>query len=155
MKQNIYLANRLREVYLNGTWIANTNYKVQLLNTSWEQAIKKYGDLNTIASLTYHINYYLEGILNVFYGGDLEIRDADSFNASEIINQNDWLSLVNTFLSNSKIFANEVEKLSDEALHKIFVNEKYGTYYRNIEGVIEHSYYHLGQIVLIKKMIAD
>lgn len=29
-----------------------------------------------------------------------------------------------------------------------------GSYLRNIEGVIEHSYYHLGQISLIKKMIS-
>ena len=34
-----------------------------------------------------------------------------------------------------------------------FVDEKYGTFQRNIEAMIEHSYYHLGQIVLIKKML--
>jgi len=43
--------------------------------------------------------------------------------------------------------------MPDKKLNEIFVNEKYGTYLRNIEAVIEHSYYHLGQIVLIKKLI--
>ncbi len=28
-----------------------------------------------------------------------------------------------------------------------------GDYLRNIDGMIEHSYYHLGQIVLIEKLI--
>ena len=32
--------------------------------------------------------------------------------------------------------------------------EKYGTYYRNFHGLIEHAHYHLGQIVLIKKLVA-
>ena len=41
MTRNSFIANRLREVLLNGKWIANTNFKEQLLSVSWEQAIKK------------------------------------------------------------------------------------------------------------------
>lgn len=48
-------------------------------------------------------------------------------------------------VNNAEKFANHVESMSDEKLNKIFVDEKYGTYQRSIEGVIEHSYYHLGQ----------
>jgi hypothetical protein len=43
--------------------------------------------------------------------------------------------------------------MEDALLDQPFVDEKYGSYLRNIEGVIEHSYYHLGQISLIRKMI--
>ena len=66
MTRNLAIANRLREVLLNGKWIANTNFKEQILSVSWEQAIQKVGNLNTIALLTFHINYYLAGLLNVF-----------------------------------------------------------------------------------------
>jgi len=34
-------------------------------------------------------------------------------------------------------------------------NGKYGNYFRNIVGVIEHIHYHLGQIVLIKKILVS
>ena len=44
--------------------------------------------------------------------------------------------------------------MSEEKLDEAFVDEKYGTYHRNIDGMIEHCYYHLGQIVLIKKMLS-
>ena len=57
--------------------------------------------------------------------------------------------------TNAEKFANQVELMSDEKLEEIFVDEKYGNYRRNIEGVIEHSYYHLGQISLIKKMMKE
>jgi hypothetical protein len=43
--------------------------------------------------------------------------------------------------------------MDDARLDQSFVDEKYGTWLRNIEGVIEHCYYHLGQVSLIRKMI--
>jgi len=46
-----------------------------------------------------------------------------------------------------------IEKMPEEQLNEDFVDEKYGDYLRNIEGMIEHSYYHLGQIALIRKII--
>jgi len=142
-----------REVLLNGKWIANTNLKEQILSVSWNQATQKIDTLNTFAALTFHINYYLAGLLNVFKGGNLEIRDHYSFDLPEIKSETDWNTLVSDFLNNSEQFANHVEQMSDNMLDQPFVNEKYGSYLRNIEGVIEHSYYHLGQVSLIRKMI--
>lgn len=153
MKRSLVIANRLREVLLNGHWIANTNYKEQLSDVSWEQATQKVQSLNTIAALTFHINYYLEGLLQVFNGGKLEISDKYSFDLPPIRSEADWNKLVNEFLNNSETFASQVENFSDDMLDRPFVDEKYGTYLRNIEGVIEHCYYHLGQISLIKKMM--
>lgn len=153
MSRNTALAGRLREVLLNGRWIANTNYKEQILSVSRMQATQKVGSLNTIALLTYHINYYLEGLNNVFKTGRLEISDQYSFDLPAIQSDVDWEKLVGTFLSNAEEFAGFVENMSETQLDEIFVDEKYGTYQRNIEAVIEHSYYHLGQISLIKKLI--
>ncbi len=153
MTRTVAIANRLREVLLDGKWIANTNFKEQIESVSWKQAIQKVENLNTIALLTFHINYYLAGILNVFDGGTLDIRDKYSFDLPEIETEADWIKLVNDFLSNSERFVKHVEQMDDNTLDQPFVDEKYGSYLRNIEGVIEHSYYHLGQISLIKKMV--
>lgn len=153
MTRNAAIAGRLREVLLNGHWIANTNYKEQLLGISWQQAIQKVGSLNTIAALTYHINYYLEGLLNAFESGKLEISDKYSFDLPPIRSEADWNKLVTAFLANSEKFVRSVEQMDDNIFDQPFVDEKYGSYLRNIEGVIEHSYYHLGQISLIRKMI--
>jgi len=155
MTRNITIATRVREVLLNGHWIANTNYKEQILSIDWQQAIQKVDSLNTIAALTYHINYYLAGLLNAFENGKLEISDKFSFDISQINSEADWNKLVTDFLDNSEKFANKVEKMNDGIFDQPFIDEKYGNYLRNIEGVIEHSYYHLGQISLIKKMITE
>ena len=155
MTRNLAIANRLREVLLNGKWIANTNFKEQILSVSWEQAIQKVDNLNTIALLTFHINYYLVGLSNVLNGGRLEIKDKYSFDLPEIKSEKDWNKLVNDFLNNSEMFAKQVEQMDESMLDQPFAEEKYGSYLRNIEGVIEHSYYHLGQVSLIRKMIVQ
>jgi uncharacterized damage-inducible protein DinB len=153
MNRSEEISKRLREVFLNGLWIANTNYKEQLLKLDWEQAVTKFENLNSIAALTYHINYYLSGILNVFKGGNLEIHDKYSFDLPSIASEKDWELLRESLFENAALFARYVENMSDEKLDEIFVAEKYGSYVRNIEGVIEHSYYHLGQVSLIVKLL--
>ncbi len=153
MTRNITISTRLREVLLNGHWIANTNYKEQILSINWQQAIQKVDSLNTIAALTYHINYYLAGLLIAFENGKLEISDKYSFDLPQINSEEDWNKFVTDFLDNSEKFSNQVEQMNDSVFDHPFIEAKYGSYIRNIEGVIEHSYYHLGQISLIKKMI--
>lgn len=155
MENSKQLAHRFREVVLNGKWVANTNLKEQLSSVTWEQALHKIGSLNTIAALTYHLNYYTAGVLNVLAGGNLEIRDKYSFDLPEINAEKAWEDLKNELWENAENFASQVEKLSDQDLEETFVDEKYGTYQRNIEAIIEHNYYHLGQISLIHKMLKE
>ncbi len=153
MKRTKEIADRFREVILDGVWVANTNYKDQLSTVKWEQASKKIESLNTIVALTFHVNYYIAGVLKVLEGGELEIRDKYSFDYPVIESQKDWEELLNMMWSNAEKFANAIELMPDQKLDEVFVDKKYGTYQRNIDGLIEHSYYHLGQITLIKKML--
>ncbi|MDR3024302.1 DUF1572 domain-containing protein [Chryseobacterium sp.] len=147
------LAKRFREVLLDGLWIANTNFKDQLSDVTWEQAVKKIDSLNSIAMLTFHIDYYIAGIVNVFEGGELEIKDKFSFDLPSIESQEQWEGLLHKLWMDSEKFATLLEQMSDTKLDEVFVDEKYGTYQRNIDGMIEHCYYHLGQITLIKKLL--
>lgn len=146
------LTARLREVLLDGQWIANTNYKAELKGLTWVQAKQKVNSLNSIAALIYHIKYYLEGLNHALESGRLDISDKYSFDLPEINSENEWQQMVEDFLRNAEEFVLKVEAMQDELLDKVFIEEKYGTYLRNIEGVIEHSYYHLGQVVLLKKI---
>lgn len=155
MELSKQLANRFREVIFNGKWVANTNYKSQLENLSWQQATTQVNSYNTITLLTFHVNYYVKGVLQVFQGGELTIHDKYSFDAPKITSQQDWEALKNDLLSNSEALANEFEQLTNKQLSEPFVKKAYGTYLRNIEGMIEHCYYHLGQISLIRKTILE
>lgn len=155
MTKSEQLANQLREVILNGAWIAGTNFKDQLENLDWKIATKKVQSLNTISILAQHIHYYIAGIKNVFINGTLEIRDKYSFDFPPMASQTEWEAFQIQFWEDTETLAQLIGKMTDDQLEQHFVDEKYGSYWRNIHGMIEHSYYHLGQVVLIKKLIDE
>jgi hypothetical protein len=83
----------------------------------------------------------------------LDASDTFSFDLPAITSNAGWQKLLNITFSNAESFASLVEQLPADIMEKTFVNEKYGSYYRNIQGIIEHTHYHLGQITLIKKIL--
>lgn len=147
------LASQFRDIFLEGRWIANTNLRDQLSDLDWVQATTRVGRLNTIAELTFHLHYYVAGILQVLQGGTLDIRDRYSFDAPPIHTEADWAQRRQQLWRDAEHFATAVELMSNEDLTRSFADPQYGNYYRNIQGMIEHGYYHLGQIVLLRKLI--
>jgi uncharacterized damage-inducible protein DinB len=155
MNRTKIIANQFREVYLTGKWVVSTNLMEQITALSWKEASHKVSSLNTIAAIVAHLDYYIDGVLNVFDGGTLDIRDKYSFSHPPVTSKNEWNGLLNKVQQNAERFASMIDQMSDETLNSVFVDEKYGTYERNIHVIIEHGYYHLGQIVLIKKIILE
>ncbi|MBZ4191423.1 DinB family protein [Niabella beijingensis] len=154
MENGSQLAGRFREVMLNGTWIANTNFKMLLSGITPEQATTPIGTLNTIALLTFHVRYYISGLNHAFEKGTLEISDRYSFDAPVLRGGDDWNALQEGLWEDAEQFAAFVEVMPAEKLDEIFIDKKYGTFRRNIEAMIEHGYYHLGQVSLIRKLLS-
>ncbi|HBC04916.1 MAG TPA: DUF1572 domain-containing protein, partial [Aequorivita sp.] len=119
MKTSSQLAERFREVLLDGKWIANTNFKESLSNINWQQATQKTGSLNTIAALTFHVNYYIAGLCDFFENGKLEIHDKYSFDFAPINSAEAWDALRKSLFENSEKFAKFIESFSDEKLNEI------------------------------------
>lgn len=146
------IAKHLHEVYNGGNWTW-VNLQDTLKDVTWQQAITKVYDMNTIAVLTFHIGYYTDAILNVLRGNPLESKDELSFNHPPINSAEDWDAICNKVKEDWQALVAAIEQLPDEKLGEIFVQEKYGIYYRNLHGLIEHTHYHMGQIVIIKKIL--
>lgn len=152
MNLTAQIAKHFREVHFGGNW-TSSNLKDNLVGICWQQATTPVYSFNTIATLVYHINYFVSAVLKVFQGEPLNANDKYSFDYPPIQCQQDWEKLVTKTLTDAETFASLVEKLPERKLGEPFEDEKYGNYYRNIHGIIEHIHYHLGQIVLIKKII--
>jgi hypothetical protein len=146
------IAKHFRDVYFgkNWTWV---NLKDTLEGITWEQATAKVHSFNTIAVLVFHIHYYIGVATKVLQGGPVDGHDKYAFDAPPIRSQDDWGTLVNKVFSEGEAFAKLIEQLPETKFDEIFGQEKYGTYYRNLQGIIEHTHYHLGQIALIKKIV--
>jgi len=146
------IAKHFRDVHFGGNWTF-VNLQDTLKDVSWEQAIEKVYSFNTIATLHYHINYYVTAITKVLEGGPLEAKDAYSFSHPAIHSAGDWKNTIAEASEAAIKLAGLIEQIPDNQLAEIFAEEKYGTVYRNLTGLIEHTHYHLGQIVFIKKIL--
>ena len=146
------LAKHLRDVFFGGNW-TSVNLRDSLANITWQQACTKIHSLNTILALVYHINYYISAVTKVLQGEPLVASDKFSFDHPSIQSEEEWQQLLDETWKDAENFAYWIEQLSESKLWEDFEGGKYGNYYRNIQGIIEHSHYHLGQIVLIKKLL--
>jgi len=146
------IAKHFRQLHFGGNW-TSVNLNDTLADVDWQQAATKVYSFNTIATLVYHTNYYVSAVSKVLQGEPLNAKDKYSFDHPPIQCREDWESLLNKTWADAENFATLIEQLPEDKLGETFTDEKYGNYYRNIHGIIEHTHYHLGQIVLIKKLL--
>ena len=140
------------EGHFGGNWTSE-NLKETLADVTWQQATTQVYSFNTVAALVFHINYYVSAVLKVLEGNPLTANDKYSFDIPPVLSYEDWEALLNKTWREAEAFARLVEQLPENKLRETFADEKYGNYYRNLHGVIEHCHYHLDQIVLIKKLL--
>lgn len=148
------IAKHLRDVHFGVNW-TSVNLKTTLEDVTWQQANTKIGSFNTIATLLFHMNYYIRVVSKVLQGEPLNAKDKYSFEHPPIESENDWQALLDKTWNDAEQFAGLVEKFPENRLQETFMDEKYGNYYRNLQGIVEHIHYHLGQIVLLKKLITS
>ena len=117
MKLAKEVARHFREVHTGGNWTAS-NLRSILHDVTYEQAITKVKDLNTILTLTYHIHYYVAAVLKVLQGEPLHAKDAYSFDHPEITSQAEWETFLKKVFDAAETFAEHVEKLPEARLQK-------------------------------------
>lgn len=150
MNTSKQIAQHFRMLHFGGN-STGANLKETLSDVTWQQATTQVYSFNTIAKLVFHIHYYVAAVLEVLQGKPLDAHDKYSFDVPSIQSKQEWEKLLNRVWTDAEAFAQLVEQLPEQQLWENL--EKYGSYYKNIHGIIEHSYYHLGQITLIKKML--
>ena len=151
---SVQIARQIRELHFGENW-TDVSLKALVEDLNWKEANIKVYNFNTIASLVFHINYYINAVLKVLQNKPLDARDKYSFDLPPVNSKKDWDLLLAKTWEEAEDFAKLIEKLSDQELWTIMLDEKYGTYYQNFQGIIEHSHYHMGQIALIKKIIRE
>ena len=151
MSLTAQIAKHLRELHFGGNWTWSY-LKEHLEGVTWKQAITQIYSCNTIATLVYHMNYYLNAVSNRVQGKPLDAKHELSFDHPPIESKLDWEKLLDKTWIDAESFARLIEQMPETMLWEN-ISDKYGSYYRNIQGVIEHNHYHLGQIVLLKKIL--
>ena len=152
MNPTAQLAKLLRDVHFGGNW-AGVNVRDTLAGLDWRRATQRVEPFHSIATLVFHMNYYVEATIGVLQGEGLNAQDALSFDTPRITSEPDWLRLLQKTWDDAEQLAALIEQLPPDRLAETFVDEKYGTYHRCLHGPIEHCHYHLGQIAMLVKLV--
>lgn len=148
------LAKHFKDVHFGGNW-STVDLKNTLEDLSWKEANTQMYSLNSIAAITFHLAYYVDVLITVLEENKLVGKDELSWISLSVQSQEEWERFQEEMWAKAEKAALLIEKLPDELLSRDFVDPKYGTNYRNIAGIIEHMHYHLGQIVIIKKLLVQ
>lgn len=154
MKLTTQLATKARELYFGGN-STGVCLKEKIADVNFEESIRIHQPFHPISALLFHINYYVTVTSKVLQGGPLDGHDKYSFDVPPINNQKDWEDFQSKCWFEANSFADSIERLSEDQLWEDFVKPKYGSYFRCINGTIEHGYYHLGQIAIVKSLVGQ
>lgn len=146
------LAQHIRSAHTGGNY-TGVNMLSLLNDITQKQATTKVHNFNTIAALVFYINYYAHAALHALQTGVLDAHDSKSYDCPPINNEEQWQQLTYQLFADAEALASIIEQWPESNWNEHFIDGKYGTLYRNIAGVIEHTHYHMGQIALIKKLV--
>lgn len=146
------IAKHFKDVMHGGNW-TSVNLKETLSDLDWRTATQKVEGFNTIATLVFHMNYYVHEVIKVLQGQPLTASDKYAFTHPPINSQQDWDYMMDGIWKDADLFNSLIEQFPEEKWSDDIADPKYGNYYRNIHGIIEHMHYHMGQVVILKKML--
>ncbi|MBV9962916.1 MAG: DinB family protein [Parafilimonas sp.] len=140
------------EVYEGNNW-TDVNIAGTIEDVSCQQAQQKtVASQNTIAALLHHL-YYWNGIMMQRANGENpSIPAANGFDVDELKNENDWNDLKEKTHQSFIELANAVTNFPEEKLNETSPTGR-SSYYKNFQGIVEHAHYHLGQMVMIKRLL--
>jgi uncharacterized damage-inducible protein DinB len=146
------LAENLLSVFEGGNWtevsIADVLSDISYVEANAKTAASK----NSIAGLVHHLMYWNGVILQRIQDHDLEIPEANGFDVEVLASEKDWQSLIAQTKHSFTELAKAIKLFPADRLNHP-TNFGKSTFRKNLFGIVEHAYYHLGQIVMIKKLI--
>jgi uncharacterized damage-inducible protein DinB len=152
MKIAELIATHLQEAFAGNNW-SDVNVKDTLDGITFPEAVTvTRASSNTIAALLYHMTFYNRAIKQRLQGIEPETSAANGFDLQPLTSEYDWEQLKKNAFDTVNELANAIRNFPDEKLPEENPVGK-GSFYKKLHGVIEHNYYHLGQIVILKNLI--
>lgn len=134
-------------------WIGN-NFKEVLHGVDADQACKTFpGITNNIWQLVAHITYWRTSVVNRLTGSENPPPFLD-FLLPDNCNEESWRQTLHDFEAAYHLLRNAIHHFNEESLDKASPG-KDQTFYELIMGCLQHDAYHLGQMMLLKKGLAQ
>jgi uncharacterized damage-inducible protein DinB len=153
MKETARIKELFEEIYNGDPWLG-----VSLMDTlekiSAETAAKKIApQWNTIWEIVNHIISWRENVLLRVQGRVITSPADNYFAPVKDFSEKAWQETMQALKNSQDKWTVFLQRMNEGDLEKIYTNNN-ASYYKNIQGIIQHDAYHLGQIILLAKNTA-
>lgn len=137
----------------NGDNWTGINAQQALENVDFAKAVRRINDMHlNIAEFTAHLTCWNKVISKRLDSENYQPAKEEDFPVINDLTEEKWTELKQGFLESFNLLTAKLETKQDAILDKpIF--EGATSAYRNVHGQISHLHYHLGQMVLLKKIL--
>lgn len=152
MKITELIAQHLLEVHEGNNWTEVDVTQTLRDVTMKEATYKTIASSNTIAALLQHLTFWNRVIVKRINGIAVAEPADNGYFVPELLDEADWQQLKADNLKSAHELAAAIRQFDVDALEQPILPE-HSTAYRNLQGSVEHVHYHLGQMVILKKLI--
>ena len=152
MKLTETLSQNILNVFEGNNWtdVAITDV---LSDISYSQAATvTAASKNSIAALAHHLLYWNKIIMQRMLGENPFVPDSNGFDVGKLATEEDWHKLVADLHQSFIDLSNAIRNFPENRLKDLTKSGK-STIESNIYGIIEHAYYHLGQMMILKNLL--
>jgi uncharacterized damage-inducible protein DinB len=152
MKETQRITKLFEDLYDGDPWIDVTILGV-LKNVSAQQAAKKIAPgRNSIWQIVNHIISWRENVLLRVQGTVINTPNNNYFIEIADISETAWQQSLERLQNSQQQWIAFLKHFNESDFDKIYPTNKM-SYFEHIHGIIQHDAYHLGQIVLLTKLI--
>lgn len=111
---------------------------------------QRVGDVHSIAELVEHmVSWRTFAAKRLLGDAQFEINDSTNFPISQ-----NWENTIKRLLQSQEELVMAAKQFPEERLNELVPSNQFRyTFYTLLHGIVQHDVYHLGQIVLLKKVI--
>ena len=152
MAETDRIINRIRRTVREGDAWHGSCVEAVLSDITQEQAAAKpIPDAHSIWTLVLHISAWVDTVRRRVEGENVELSDDEDWPRVRDISPAAWDAVRRELVQAHDRLAQAVAQLDDDRLDDHAIGDQPDLYIQ-INGVIEHTLYHAGQIALLKKM---
>ena len=140
------LGDILRHTFEKNAWHGLA--VMEVINSTDERIVhKKFSSTHSIIELVAHMTAWRVFVIEEL-SGNLNYKVSEEMNFPVV---KSWQEAVDGLVASQENLLKSIEKLPDERLSEVVPNRPY-KFFTMLNGIVHHDLYHLGQIVLIKKI---
>ena len=152
MKESIRISKLFSDLYNGSPWI-DVTLLATLKNISAEKARAKISpERNSIWQILNHIISWRNTVLKRVQGEVITSPADNYFKPVADTSEKAWQQALNDLEETELRWIDFLNKFDESQFERMYSNNKL-TFYEHIQGILQHDAYHLGQIVILSKLL--